>query len=114
VPEPLGRGLGREGEVAQWGLTVRSITPRMRLEMGLADERGVFVTGVRAGGAAAGKLQHGDIIRSVDGTEVGDLAQFLRVMGEAAERAAPLVRVAFRRGQVTDVTVLRPVAEATR
>jgi serine protease Do len=104
TPEPLGRGIGLEGEVALWGLTARGITPRMRIEMGLPDDRGVLVTGVRVGGPAAGKLEQGDVIREADGIEVNGLPDFLEVMGKAK---GPVVRIAFRRGQVLDVTVLR-------
>ena len=32
TPEALGLGLGAETEVAKWGITVRALTPRMRLE----------------------------------------------------------------------------------
>lgn len=105
VPEPLGLGLGAESEVAAWGITVRAITPRMRLEMGLPEESGVLVTGVRAGSPAATRLEDGDILREVDGVEVKGLAQFLDVIGKAKSP----VRIAFRRGAVIDVTVLREV-----
>jgi serine protease Do len=108
TPEPLGRGIGLESEVAAWGLTVRAITPRMRLELGFPDDRGVVVTGVRVGSPAADQLERGDVIREVDGAEVKGLAEFLEAMGKAK---APFARVAFRRGQVADVTVLRPAAE---
>jgi serine protease Do len=103
VPEPLGLGLGAESEAAQWGITVRAITARMRLEMGLPDEGGVLVTGVRAGSAAATRLEDGDILREVDGVAIKGLAHFLEVIGKAKSP----VRVAFRRGAVIDVTVLR-------
>ena len=107
APEPLGRGIGLESEVAAWGLTVRAITPRMRLELGFPDDRGVVVTGVRVGSPAAEKLEQGDVIREVDGVEVKGLQEFLEAMGRAK---APFARIAFRRGQVADVTVLRPAA----
>ncbi len=106
TPEPLGRGLGLESEAAAWGLTVRAITPRMRIEMGLPDDRGVLVTGVRVGSPAADKLEQGDVIREVDGAEVKGLTEFLEAMGKAK---GPFARIAFRRGQVADVTVLRPL-----
>jgi serine protease Do len=105
VPEPLGRGIGLESEAAAWGITVRAITPRMRIEFGFPDDRGVLVTGVRVGSPAAEKLEQGDVVREVDGVEVKGLAEFLEAMGKAK---APFARIAFRRGQVLDVTVLRP------
>jgi len=103
TPEPLGLGLTRESEIAAWGLTVRAITARMKLELGFPDDLGVFVTGVRVGSPAAGKLDHGDVIREVDGTDVKGLADFL----DAMARAKDVARIAFRRGAVIDVTVLR-------
>jgi len=102
-PEPLGLGLTRESEVATWGITVRAITPRMRLEFGFPDDRGVLVTGVRVGSPAAGKLEQGDVVREVDSVDVRGLPGFL----DAMEKAKDVVRIAFRRGSVLDVTVLR-------
>jgi len=111
-PEPLGRHLGRETEMAKWGITVRGITSRMQLEMGLRDRTGVIVTGIKAGSAAAGKLETGDIIRNVQGSEVRDLATFLRLAGESIDGDDKIVRLMFRRGTVLDVTVLRPGVDA--
>jgi serine protease Do len=107
-PEPLGRHLGRETQVEAWGLTVRAITERMKLDQGLADRAGVMVTGVRAGGPASGRLERNDIIRTVQGEEVRSLAGFLRLAEESARRDDDIVRLVFRRGTILDVTVLRP------
>jgi S1-C subfamily serine protease len=67
----------------------------------------VLVTGVRVGSPAAEKLEQGDVVREVDGVEVKGLPEFLEAMGRAR---APFARIAFRRGQILDVTVLRPSA----
>jgi serine protease Do len=107
-PEPLGRDVGRETQVEAWGLTVRAITARMKVDMGLADRAGVIVTGVRAGGPASGRLERGDIIRTVEGREVRNLAGFLRLAQESGQREDEIVRLVFRRGTIVDVTVLRP------
>jgi len=107
-PETLGRQFGQEREVESWGITVRGITGRMRLELGLADLKGVVVTGVRAGSPASGRLQQGDILREVQGTEVEDLAQFMRLAAESVTKEDAIVRLVFRRGTILDVTVLRP------
>jgi serine protease Do len=103
MPEPLGSGLSAESEVALLGITVRAITPRMRLDLGLPDEGGVYVTGVRAGSPAAGKLEDGDVILEVDGAEIEGLPPFL----DAVRKVGDPARIAFRRGSVIDVTVLR-------
>jgi serine protease Do len=110
-PEPLRRDLGRETEVPAWGITVRGITKRMKHELGLPDRTGVIVTGVRAGSAASGKLERGDVVRSVQGARVLDLPAFLRMAEESGAREDAIVRVMFRRGTVLDVTVLRPAPE---
>jgi serine protease Do len=107
-PEPLGRHLGRETQVEAWGITVRAITERMKLELGLADRAGVIVTGVRAGGPASGRLERNDIIRSVEGQSVPDLAGFLRLAEESGRRGDTIVRLVLKRGTILDVTVLRP------
>ncbi|MHC4971839.1 MAG: trypsin-like peptidase domain-containing protein [Planctomycetota bacterium] len=107
-PEALGRHLGRETQVEAWGITVRAITERMKLDLGLADRVGVMVTGVRAGGPASGRLERNDIIRTVQGNEVRSLAGFLRLAQESARREDDIVRLVFRRGTILDVTVLRP------
>jgi serine protease Do len=106
--EPLGRHLGRETQVEAWGLTVRAITERMQLDLGLADHAGVIVTGVRAGGPASGRLERNDIIRTVEGSDVRNLAGFLRLVRESGLREDEVVRLVFRRGTILDVTVLRP------
>ena len=107
-PEPLGRDVGREMQVEAWGLTVRAITGRMKLDLGLADRAGVIVTGVRAGGPASGRLERGDIIRTVQGGPVRHLAGFLRLAQESNRKGDEIVRLVFRRGTILDVTVLRP------
>ncbi|MHC4732373.1 MAG: PDZ domain-containing protein [Planctomycetota bacterium] len=80
----------------------------MKLDLGLADRAGVIVTGVRAGGPASGRLERNDIIRTVQGNQVRNLAGFLRLARESGRREDEIVRLVFRRGTVLDVTVLRP------
>jgi serine protease Do len=112
VPAPLGRQIGRETDVGRWGITVRGITPRMRLELGLPDTSGVLVTGVRAGGPAAGRLETGDVIRTVQGEDIHDFGGFLEQAVASVEARETLVRIIVRRGAVMDVTVLRPGYDA--
>ena len=80
----------------------------MKLDLGLADRAGVIVTGVRAGGPASGRLERGDIIRTVQGGPVRHLAGFLRLAQESNRKGDEIVRLVFRRGTILDVTVLRP------
>ena len=110
-PEQLGRQLGRETDVAGWGITVRGITPRMKRELGLPSVAGVLVTGVRAGGAAAGKLETGDILLEVQARSVKDFGSFLQIAADSIRVKETLVRLIVRRGAVVDVAVLRPEAK---
>ena len=70
--------------------------------------RGVIVTGIRATGAAASKLETGDVLREVQGREVKDLAGFLKLAAQSIRSEDAMVRLILRRGSVLDVTVLRP------
>ncbi len=113
VPEELGRHLGRDAEVREWGLTVRAITKRMAQALGLPDTAGVVVTGARgAGPAGGGRLLRDDVIVAMQGEAVKDLEAFEALAAKlVGERANP-IRIALRRGTMLDVTVLRPTYEA--
>jgi serine protease Do len=107
VPELLGRQLGNETDIRAWGVTVRGITARMRVDMALPDGARVMVTGVRAGGPAVDRLEPGDILQEVQGREVQDLEALLSIAADSATRRDEKVRVIYRRGTILDVTVLR-------
>ncbi len=103
----LARELGRELPVASWGVTVRGITPAMARELRFETTAGVLVTGVRAGGLAAGRLERGDVITNVQGVDVTDLAGFLKLVTTSLRAGDRLVRLKVRKGAILDVTVLR-------
>ena len=107
-PASLGKQVGKEHEIKAWGITVRAITKRMQRDMQLADTMGVVVTGARAGSAASGRLDSPDIIRTVQGKKITDLASFLRLVAASVERKDKLVRLTLRRSTVSDVTALKP------
>jgi len=57
------------------GLTVQTITPAMRQQLGLKDNEGVAITDVRGAAAQAG-LQPGDVILRVGSKAVNNVAEF--------------------------------------
>jgi serine protease Do len=84
--------LAKEGEVREWGLTVRNFTRVSALEKDRQDRRGVWVDSVRPGGASAAakpELQRDDVIVEAGGTRVETVAalrqfteQFVRDLAE--------------------------------
>ena len=107
-PVPLGRRVGREAEIPQWGITVQTIPARRLAEYGIEDGIGVIVTGIRPGSPASGKLEREDIIREVDAVAIRDLGTILKLARESEEAGEKLVRLIVRRGQILDVALLRP------
>lgn len=61
--------------------------------------KGVFVVGILPGGAAAGKLQVGDVIQSVDRKKLGSLEEFMEELGEYP--AGQEVQLEVKRGEQT-------------
>jgi serine protease Do len=71
----------REVETA-WGFNVKEITPDIFRDYLLDNREGVLVSFVEAGTAGGeGRLKEGDVIRSIDGTPVRNLADFERQYG---------------------------------
>jgi len=81
--EELPKFEGTEQEFLNAGASVRNITPIVALAAYLPDTKGVIVTGVRPGSifdSAEPRIQAGDIIRTIDGHKVADIAGFRKVM----------------------------------
>jgi Do/DeqQ family serine protease len=73
------------GEVkrAYIGVVIREIDQDLANDLGLEDINGVYVDGlIEGGGAMEAGIEIGDVITSVDGTEVNSLAQLLEVVGQ--------------------------------
>ncbi|MGO8670097.1 MAG: PDZ domain-containing protein [Capsulimonadaceae bacterium] len=73
----LPRYMGDEEEFRTAGVSVRNLTPETALARHLPDTKGVIVTGVRAGypfDSAEPAIAAGDVIRSVGGRQVDDIA----------------------------------------
>jgi serine protease Do len=108
-PDEPSEQQGDEGGRASLGMTLRDLTPalaeRMELPRGV---RGALVTDVVAGEAAEeAQLLRGDVIVSVNGQPVEDVAAFERAV--QAARPATRVRLRVYNGQADGyrVTVLR-------
>jgi serine protease Do len=102
------RFLGDEMEVKKWGISVRGITAPFALIRRYPDAKGVLVKGVRAGKPAESAkpgLRGGDVLRSIQGREVTDLATFREIL-EKNRKKKKLV-VELRRGNQNLVTVVR-------
>ncbi len=102
----------REGELENWGLTVRDFTRMSALEAERPDRKGVQVDSVRAGGPCAESkpaLRADDIITRVGErqiTRVEDLRRFTREWTNGLEEPKPVL-VTFLRGTEELVTVPR-------
>jgi len=111
--EKMLKDRGDETALRGWGVSVEDITEMLYRELRLESRDGVWVTGVR-GGSPAGlsepALQSGDIIKSIDGKPVKNLADFVEryktIMKEDAIPEFMLVEI-DRRGK-NNVTVVKP------
>jgi serine protease Do len=99
---------GDEEEYRSVGATLEAITPAQSLLQRLPVRKGVRVTGVRAGypfEAAQPPIQPGDIIVSVGGRPVTDLAEFAAAVREIPEEGVAIV---FRRRGEIIVSQAKP------
>jgi len=72
-----GKFNGNEFECADWGLSVKEITPRIRRNFQFKSAQGVLVSGVRRGSPAAESgVRRGYVISKIDGQPVKDLPDF--------------------------------------
>ena len=85
------------------GLSVSELTDAQRRELKIRG--GVRVDAVDGAAARAG-LREGDVILTLDNTEITDLKQFLAVAAKAEKSRA--VSVMVRRGEWVDYLVIRP------
>jgi serine protease Do len=87
------------------GLAVSDLTDAQKRELKLRG--GVRVETVEGAAAKAG-LREGDVIVTLDNTEVGDAKQFNALVAKA-DKAKP-ISVMVRRGEWTNYLVIRPAA----
>jgi serine protease Do len=102
----------KEGELTEWGLTVRSFTRMSALEKRRMDKRGVMVDSVRSGGASADAkpaLRGDDVILKVNDREIADVAalrQFTKEFTQGLAAPKPVL-VTFERDSSELVTVVK-------
>jgi len=102
------RFLGEEEEFRVAGVTVRNLTPESALANHLPDTTGVVVTGVRPGypfDSAEPPIQPGDVIRSVDGRPVVDIAAFRKIVGSVQAKS---YSVSMQRKDESIISVVKP------
>ncbi|MEQ9330782.1 DegQ family serine endoprotease [Thalassobaculum sp.] len=86
------------------GVSVQPVTPEIADAIGLADNRGALVAQVMPDGPAEGRLQSGDVIRSVDGKPVESMRELPKLI--AASRIGEPARIGIvRDGKSMDVAV---------
>jgi serine protease Do len=107
------RALGDQEEFTGVGLTVRDITGPMALARQWPSADGVLITGERPGypfEEAKPDVHAGDVILSLDGRDVKDMAAFRAAL--AACKGKKEVVLGFRRGEESLLTLVKP--ERTR
>ena len=116
-----GRARQDDIEFKMWGLTVRPLTRMAAMELKRPDEKGIYVSSVRAGGPcgqAKPSIKRGDIIRNVAGHTVDDLAQLRKISESQIEGMDDPVStlVEFERKDKKYLTVvdLGPIEEADK
>ncbi len=80
------------------GLSVQNLTPEIARELGVKATKGVVITGVEPGSAAAdAKLQTGDVIREVNRKPVTGVSDFIQKVEKAKGQESLLLLI--QRGQ---------------
>jgi serine protease Do len=97
------RAAPAESAKSALGLTVSDLSDSNKRDLKLRG--GVKVDAVDGPAARAG-LREGDVILTIDNTEIADVKQFLAVAGKAEKARA--VSVMVRRGEWVNYLVIRP------
>jgi len=85
---------GDSGQAVKLGLTLKSLTPELAKQYGLADSSGLVVSAVEPGSPAAqAGLQEGDLIAEVNHQKVGKLSEFQGALDDARKSGSALFLV---------------------
>jgi serine protease Do len=116
VTMKLQKDRGDETALRAWGITVEEITEKMARDYRLDNMEGAMISSVRSGGPAQlaePSLNSGDVIRSIDGRPINDLAamvdQYKRIM-----QSTPLpefLLIQFDRHGKDNITLIKPKPE---
>ena len=106
--EKLSGAVGEEREFKIWGVSVRDVTRAYANENQLQDDKGVVVTTLSPGLAAAkAEIHPGDVIRAVNGDAVEDLEAFAKLYKASTDQREPRVLLLISRGRGANNTVLK-------
>ncbi len=116
VTEKLQKDRGQESAFRGWGMTCLEITDRLARESRFENKEGAFVSGVRQGGpaqTAEPAISYGDVIKSVDGTAVKSLKEFIDIYGKImGQKPLPeTVVIEYDRRGKNYVTIIEPKPE---
>lgn len=94
----LGDLQGEDFECKGWGFTIKDITRQMMIESQLDDTIGVYVVGVKMGGAAAeGGLRRGDVVTKINNSATPSLAEFTTLYQKLHDEKAEKVLLTVAR-----------------
>jgi len=103
---------GVQQEFTEWGFTAVDVTPTAVRLAQLPSRTGVLVTGAQAGTIAANaRLQNGDIILTMDGAQVPNLAKFQEMYAKLVEAKKPLVMLEVKRGSLGRFVLIKQTAD---
>jgi serine protease Do len=106
--QALEGAVGEERELKVWGMSVRDVTRSFANDNQLNDDEGAVVTTTTGGyPAARADLQEGDVIRSVDGQPVVELADLSKLYEASVEKKAAQVLVEVTRNRGARSVVLK-------
>ncbi len=102
---------GDQVEFPEWGFTATGVTDNIARKAQLPSRKGVFVTGVQAGGIAANaRLQNGDVVLSVDGADVQSMPAFQETYQSLVQSKKPLVMLVAKRGALSRFVLVKQEA----
>lgn len=111
--DKLKKDRGEETALRAWGITAEEITERMAQDYRLSDTAGALVSSINAGGPAQlaePPLAGGDVIRSIDGETIADLAalvaRYKAIM--ASDPLPEYLLIEFDRSGKNNMTVIKP------
>jgi len=97
---------GRSHSINKLGLTVQTLTPELALQFGIQGEKGVVVTQVTPGSAAATDgINPGAVILEVNRKPVSNTDEFKRVVNQALEKG--VVVLLIKDGQYSRYVALK-------
>lgn len=109
----LKKDRGDETALRSWGITAEQITEKMARDRRLEGTEGVLISSVRSGGPAhlaEPPMNYGDVIKSIDGRPIKDLASVVDCYDRIVETDTlpEFLLVEFDRNGKNHLTLLKP------